>query len=90
MYDITTIDGLIAALGGDTAVANDLGISQPAVANWKVRQEIPGGWHMRLYARLVAKGLTVDTVSLFGLDHIEAAAITRSPPCRARGNAVAA
>lgn len=72
MFDITSIDELIEALGGDTAVASELGISQPAVANWKVRGEIPGGWHMRLFARVTARGMTMDTCSVFGLPEAEA------------------
>lgn len=67
MHDIQTIHQLIDCLGGDTAVANWLGISQPAVANWKVRGEIPPGWHIRLLARVVSMDLTVDPV-VFGLE----------------------
>ena len=67
MYDIRTIDMLIDALGGDTAVAAWLNISQPAVANWKQRGVIPPGWHMRLFARVIGMGQTVDP-AIFGLD----------------------
>lgn len=77
MYDIKTIDDLVEALGGDTAVAAELNISQPAVANWKARKEIPGGWHMRLMAKLVARGLTVDTLSVFNLPDADAVIINR-------------
>jgi hypothetical protein len=77
MYDIKSIDALIDALGGDTALASELGVSQPAVANWKARGEIPGGWHMRLMAKLVARGLTVDTLAVFGLPDAEAMIINR-------------
>ena len=71
MYDIKTIDGLVDALGGDTVLARDLGISQPAVANWKVRGQIGAGWHMRLYAKIRARGLTIDP-NIFGLTEDEA------------------
>ncbi len=76
MYDIKTIESLITELGGDTVLAADLDISQPAVANWKVRGEIPSGWHMRLYARVIAMGKTIDP-AVFGLTPQEAAAINR-------------
>lgn len=89
MYDIKTIDDLVDALGGDTALAAELGVSQPAVANWKARGEIPGGWHMRLMAKLVARGLTVDTLSVFGLPDAEALTINRLLAGNAQ-NAVAA
>jgi hypothetical protein len=91
MYDIETIDGLISALGGDTAVANDLGISQPAVANWKVRGEIPGGWHMRLFAKVIELELAMDLQAVFGLTKAEAAALNQvaSPTSRRAGNAPA-
>jgi len=84
MYDIQSIEGLVSALGGDTAVAAWLGVSQPAIANWKVRGEIPGGWHMRLFARVVGMGLTIDP-AVFGLTPSESIAIDRV----AAGNAAA-
>jgi len=83
MYDITSIEGLIAALGGDTAVAAWLGVSQPAVANWKARGDIPGGWHMRLFARVVQMGMTIDP-AVFGLTPSEAVAINRVAAGNAR------
>jgi hypothetical protein len=90
MYDIKTIDGLISELGGDTVLAADLDISQPAVANWKVRGEIPSGWHMRLYARVIAMGKTIDP-AVFGLTAQESAAINRlSPRTPSAGNGAVA
>jgi hypothetical protein len=68
---LSTIDDLIEALGGDTSVADWLGISQPAVANWKARKEIPPGWHLRILARLKAERMTADP-SIFGLTEQEA------------------
>lgn len=66
MYDINSIPELIDELGGDTVVARWLGISQPAVAQWKARNQIATGWHMRLLAELTRRGKTVDPV-VFGL-----------------------
>jgi hypothetical protein len=65
-YEITSIDDLIAALGGDTEVADWLGISQPAVGMWKSRGHIGSGWHLRLLAECRRRGLTVDP-QVFGL-----------------------
>ena len=69
--NLSTIDDLIDALGGDTAVSEWLGISQPAVANWKARREIPPGWHLRILARLKAERMTADP-AIFGLTEQEA------------------
>lgn len=66
MYDINTIHELVDDLGGDTVVARWLGISQPAVAAWKVRQQIPPGWHIRLYAETARRGRSVNP-AVFGL-----------------------
>lgn len=66
MYDINSIGELVDALGGDTKVAHWLGISQPAVAAWKIRKHIPTGWHVRLLAELKKRGLSVNP-EVFGL-----------------------
>jgi hypothetical protein len=83
MHEIRTITALIDALGGDTAVANWLGISQPAVANWKVRGHIPTGWHLRIAARLSKEKKAIDP-AVFGLSPEEASALFRRPLGRAR------
>ena len=59
MYDINTISELVDALGGDTRLGADLGITQEAVGNWKLRGHIPPGWHVRLIARVHARGKSV-------------------------------
>lgn len=66
MYDINSIDELVDVLGGDTVLSARLGISQPGVANWKVRGQIPPGWHMRLFADVRKKGLTLNP-DVFGM-----------------------
>ena len=60
MYDINSITELVDAFGGDTKLANRLGISQPAVAAWKPRGHIPPGWHMRLWSELTRRGYSVN------------------------------
>lgn len=69
-YQINTIEELINALGGDTEVARWLDISQPAVANWKVRRQIGAGWHLRLLAEARRRKLTVNP-EVFGLEEGE-------------------
>jgi hypothetical protein len=74
MTDIKTIEQLVDFFGGDTALADMLGISQPAVAQWKSRGHIGSGWHLRLYAEIRRKGATVEP-SVFGLTREEAAGL---------------
>ena len=74
-YDITSIDGLIRTVGGDSPgadrrVAEWLGISTAAVLMWRSRGEIPTGWHLRLYAKVRACGRTIDP-QVFGLSSEE-------------------
>lgn len=70
MYDINSIDELVEAFGGDTALANELDVSQPAVANWKARGHISSGWHLRLFAEVHRRGKTVAP-HVFGLTEEE-------------------
>lgn len=64
---ITTIDELIDAFGGPTALAALLRIKQPAVSKWSMNNEIPRGWHHPLSRMAEARGLTVHD-SVWGLD----------------------
>jgi hypothetical protein len=83
MYDICSIDELVDVLGGDTEVASWLGISQPAVANWKVRGQIASGWHLRILARLKKEKRRADP-AIFGLTEEEACGLFDRPSRRAR------
>jgi len=69
-YDINTVHELVECLGGDTAVAREFGISQPAVANWKQRGEIGSGWHLRLLAMAARRGQTINP-AVFGMSEAE-------------------
>lgn len=60
MYDIETIEQLVETLGGPVILGRKFGISQEAVSNWGARGNIPGGWHVQLYAMAARKGLTID------------------------------
>lgn len=76
MTHIRTIDELVAFYGGDTVLAEKLGISQSAVAHWKIRRRIATGWHLRLLADLRSQGVTVDPV-VFGITDQEADVLFR-------------
>lgn len=76
MHDIGTIDDLVRALGGPSALGEFLGISQEAVSNWKARQDIPPGWHLRLFVELQRRGKSVDP-RVFGLRGSEAEVLSR-------------
>ena len=71
IYDVNSIDDMVRELGGNTAVAEWLDISQEAVSNWKSRGAIPPGWHLRLVASMRRRGRTVNP-ALFGITEDEA------------------
>jgi len=71
MKPIRTVDDVVDALGGDTKIAAWLKITPAGVNHWKTRKEIPGGWHMRVYARLLDCGFDCDPV-VFGLNRDDA------------------
>lgn len=78
-YDINSVHELVECLGGDTAVAREFGISQPAVANWKARGEIGSGWHLRLLAWAARIGKSVNPV-VFGMNEAEFAPLGARRP----------
>jgi hypothetical protein len=85
MYEIDTIDGLIPFLGGPSAVAATLGITQEAVSNWKIREYIPRGWHVTMIAACRRRGKSVDP-QVFGMSDDDWAALfpPQSPSKRRR------
>lgn len=64
---ITSIDELIDAFGGPTALGGLLRIGQPAVSKWSMNNEIPRRWHHILSRMAEARGLRVDD-AVWGLD----------------------
>jgi hypothetical protein len=53
-----TVEGVINELGDASAVARLLGITQPAVSNWKKRGAFPPWTYVALLEALNAKGMT--------------------------------
>jgi len=67
MKPINTIDDLIEAFGGASELGRQLGITQEAISMWRVRGEIPPGWHYKLFVEGRLVGLDVDP-SVFGYE----------------------
>lgn len=85
---ISSIDELVAFFGGDTALAEFLGTTQSAVAQWKIRGQIAAGWHLRLLAELTRRGQIVSPC-VFGLTEKEAAGLFPPPPVKRRQHVAA-
>ena len=71
---LQTVDDVIDALGGhktpaanNKAVARWLGLNTSAVCNWRERQSIPSGWHLRFYLEAAKRGLQIGPV-VFGIE----------------------
>lgn len=73
---IKSVDELIDALGGDTEVGKMFRLSQSAVANWRLRNEVPGAWHLRLLIRVSQLGMSIDP-EVFGVSGDDADALNR-------------
>lgn len=66
LWDVLSIFGLIEALGGCDAVAEQLGMfssgartPRDEVTDWMRKGHIPNGWHLRLFGIACARGITV-------------------------------
>jgi len=76
---ITSIEGLVDALGGTGPTAEFIGREDSAVSNWKARGFIPPGWHLRLFLELSRRGFTVAP-SVFDLTEDDFADMTERNP----------
>lgn len=65
MKAIQSIHDLIEMLGGASELGRHLGISQEAVSMWRVRGEIPSGWHFDLFIEARSRGFDVSP-AVFG------------------------
>lgn len=58
---IDSVDALVAAFGGTSKLAEFLDVGMSTVSNWKKADDIPPGWHMRLFLEAADRGFTIDT-----------------------------
>lgn len=71
---LETVDQVIDALGeaktqgaNNRIVAGWLGLNASAVCNWRERQNIPSGWHLRFYLEAQKRGMEI-LPRVFGLE----------------------
>ena len=57
---LTTIADVVKAFGGTSGMAEWAGIGASAVSNWIDRDQIPPGWHFRIYRDAAALGFGID------------------------------
>ena len=80
---LQTVDQILDAFGGakrpadnNKAIASWLGLNTSAVCNWRERDNIPSGWHMRFYLEAEKRGMRIDP-RVFGIIDEDA-----SPPVK--------
>ena len=57
IFPMMTVDDLVEALGGTGATAVLLGLSAPAVSNWRAAGAVPPKHHYRLYRLCQERGI---------------------------------
>jgi hypothetical protein len=67
---LTSIDDLVSAFGGPTALGDWLGVGASTVSNWQARGSIPTGWNLRLYLEAEHRGFDID-LTVFGFERLE-------------------
>jgi hypothetical protein len=74
MKRLQSVDHVIDAFGGaktqaanNKAVAAWLGLNTSAVCNWRERDSIPSGWHLRFYLKANKRGMEIEPC-VFGLE----------------------
>lgn len=69
---IRTVADLVTAFGGNKSMGDWADVGETAVCNWKDANEIPRGYHLRLWFEAERRGLEVDP-ALFGVsDYVSA------------------
>lgn len=63
---IKTVADLVSAFGGNKPMADWADVGETAVCNWKDANEIPRGYHLRLWLEAERRGLQLDP-HLFGV-----------------------
>ena len=84
MKRLRTVDQIIDAFGGARRSADNnkliaawLGLNTSAVCNWRERENIPSGWHLRFYLEAEKRGMEIDP-SVFGIDGQEPVPVKKS------------
>jgi hypothetical protein len=74
MKRLQTVDQILDAFGGakrpadnNKTIASWLGLNTSAVCNWRERNNIPSGWHMRFYLEAEKRGMKIDP-RVFGVE----------------------
>jgi DNA-binding transcriptional regulator YdaS (Cro superfamily) len=66
MQELQSVSAVIDALGGPSALALRVGLTQQAVSQWRARDSIPADKYLLLQAELKRRGLTAPP-SLWGI-----------------------
>lgn len=77
----STIKDFIEALGGERAVADEFGLCTQAIIQWRIRNHISSGFHIRLLALAHRRGISVDP-SVFGFEESEVGELFHLEPQR--------
>lgn len=57
---IDSVDALVEAFGGTARLAEFLDVGMSTVSNWKRADDIPPGWHLRLYMEATRRGFDIS------------------------------
>ncbi len=63
---INSVQEIVERLGGPTKLSQKLGISQPTVSIWIMRNKIPSRWFLAIMALLNKEGCTA-VPKIFGM-----------------------
>lgn len=59
MSRIGSVDELVDAFGGTTAVARWLGVTKSCVSNWRADGAVPRGYHLQIYLEAKRRSLPI-------------------------------
>lgn len=65
---LKTVDEIIDAFGGNSVVGRWLSVGPNAISNWRIRQDIPSGYHLRIWLEAQELGYRIDP-KLFGVHY---------------------
>ena len=64
---LRTVADIVKAFGGTKKTAEWANTGMPTVSNWLANDEIPNGWHYRMFLELSGRGFEIDPAA-FGVD----------------------